>query len=115
MISGELSDGNLVIEADRDDKIWLLLDGAAIHCEDDAAIRVEQAGKVFLTLADGTENSITSGAEYDGDVVSSGVDGAIYSRDDLTINGNGTLSVTAGYRHGIVCNDDLVITGAASR
>jgi len=36
---------------------------------------------------------------------------AIFSRDDLTINGNGSLTVTAHYRHGIVSKDDLRITG----
>ena len=111
VLTGELSDGSIVIEADGDDKIWLMLDGVSIHCEDGAAIRVEQAEKVFLTLADGTENTLSSGSSYSEDAVSSGVDGTVYSRDDLTINGTGELRVTAEYQHGIVCNDDLVITG----
>ncbi len=113
VVSGQLSDGNLIIRADGDDKIRLMLDGVSIYCEDDAAIRVEQAGKVILTLAEGTENTLSSGKEYRADAVSAGVDGTIYARDDLTINGSGALSVTAQYRHGIVGNDDLVITGGS--
>ena len=113
VLTGELSDGSVIIEADGDDKIWLMLDGVSIHCEDGAAIRVEQADKVFLTLADGTENTLSSGSSYNEEAVSSGVDGTVYSRDDLTVNGAGSLTVTAEYRHGIVCNDDLVITGGA--
>ena len=112
-ISGALSNGRILVQADGDDKIWLLLDGVSLHCEDDAALRVEQAGKVFLTLAEGTENAISSGEAYSEAAVSANVDGAVYSRDDLTINGSGSLSVTAAYRHGVVCNDDLVITGGA--
>lgn len=111
VVSGELSNGKIIIEADGDDKIWLMLCGASIHCNDDAALRVEQAGKVFLTLKDGTENMLSSDSEYSSDAISAGVDGTIYSRDDLTINGTGSLSITAEYQHGIVCNDDLVITG----
>ncbi len=111
VLSGTLSDGTVIIEADSDDKIWLLLDSASIHCEDNAAIRVEQAGKVFMTLQDGTENTLSSGASYDEEAVSAGVDGTIYSRDDFTINGAGSLQVTAEYQHGIVCNDDFVVTG----
>ena len=111
ILSGELVDGSVIIEADRSDKIWVLLNGVSLHCNDNAAILVEQAEKVFLTLADGTENSVSSGAEYNPDAVSTGIDGAIYSRDDLTINGGGSLCVTAEYRHAIVCNDDLAITG----
>lgn len=111
VLSGELTDGSVIVNADGDDKIWLLVDGVALNCSDGAAIRVEQAEKVFLTLAEGTENTVSCGEVYSADIISSGVDGAIYSRDDLTINGSGSLSVTAGYSHGIVCNDDLVITG----
>ena len=111
VISGGLTNGSVIIDADSNDKIWLLLNGVSIHCDGGAAIWVEQAGKVFLTLADGTENVISTGADYTAEAVSGGIDGAIYSRDDLTINGSGSLRVTAAYRHGIVCNDDLVIAG----
>lgn len=111
IVSGELSDGSIIINADKKDKIWLILSGVSIHCNDNAAIIAEQADKVFLTLADSTQNSISSGSQYSETAVSSGVDGTIYSRDDLTVNGNGSLSVKAEYMHGIVCNDDLTVTG----
>lgn len=111
VLTGELTDGSVIIDAGKSDKIWISLEGVTLHCEDAAAIRVEQAGKVFLTLADGTENTISSGQEYNAEIAASGVDGTIYSRDDLTINGTGALVVNAAYNHGIVCNDDLVITG----
>ena len=111
ILTGELDGGSIIIDADKNDKIWLLLNGVSLYCEDNAAIVIEQAKKVFLTLASGTENYISSGAEYASEAVAAGIDGAIYSRDDLTINGSGSLSVTAGFRHAIVCNDDLVITG----
>ena len=111
VLSGELADGSVIVDAGSDDRIWLLLDGVSLNCEDSAAILVEQAGKVFLTLADGTENTVSSGGAYSDGAVSAKIDGAIYSRDDLTINGGGSLRVTAPYRHGIVCNDDLVIAG----
>ena len=111
VLSGELANGSVIIDADGDDKIWLLLDGVSLHCDDGAAILVEQAKKVFLTLADGKSNTVSSGASYSKDAVSAKIDGVIYSRDNLTINGSGSLSVTAEYQHGIVCNDNLVIVG----
>lgn len=40
-----------------------------------------------------------------------GVDGALFSREELTINGSGALSVSSPAGHGIVCKDDLVLTG----
>lgn len=111
ILSGELTDGSVIIDAEKSDKIWILLDGVSLHCNDNASLIIERADKVFLTLADGAKNSVSSGTEYTAEAISAGIDGVIYSRDDLTINGTGSLSVTAGYRHAIVCNDDLVITG----
>lgn len=111
VLSGELSNGSVIVKANGNDKIWLKFSGVSIHCEDNAAIHVEQADKVFLTLQDGTENTLSSGTSFGEEAVSAGVDGTIYSRDDLTINGTGSLQVTAEYQHGIVCNDDFVMTG----
>lgn len=111
VLTGGLTDGSIIINGTKSDKIWLYLDGVTIHCEDDAAIRIEQAAKVFLTLAEGTQNTLSSGAVYDSEIAASGVDGTIYSRDDLTINGSGSLTVDGAYSHGIVCNDDLAVTG----
>ncbi|MDE7248052.1 MAG: carbohydrate-binding domain-containing protein [Lachnospiraceae bacterium] len=111
VLNGELTDGSVVIDAEKSDNIWISLDGVTLHCDDDAAVRVEQADKVLLTLADGTKNTISSGGQYNEESVASGRDGVIYSRDDLTINGTGELVIDAAYQHGIVCNDDLVIAG----
>lgn len=111
VLTGELTNGSVIIDAGKADKIWVSLDGVTLHCEDGAAIRVEQAGKVFLTLADGTTNTVTSGERCGEGMIASGVDGTIYSRDDLTINGSGALVIDGAYKHGVVCNDDLVIAG----
>ena len=111
VLSGELTDGSVVVDAYDSSKVWLLFDGVGITCPDDAGLRIDQADKVFLTLAEGSENSITSGAEYPDEALEDGTDGAIFAHDDLTINGSGSLTVTAEYRHGIAANDELVITG----
>ena len=112
VVSGTLDDGQLIVNAGENDKVQIVLNGASIHCEDHAAIYVRQADKVFLTLAEGTENALSDGTDY---VLSadeeSNVDGVIFSKADLTINGGGSLTVAASYKHGIVSKDDLVITG----
>ena len=111
LVSGELTDGSIVVAAEDYSKVWIMLDGVDIYCEDDAGIIVEQADKVFLTLAEGSENTIETGSEYSEEAVEDDRDGAIFSHDDLTINGSGSLTVTTGYSHGIVSKDDLIITG----
>ena len=111
VVSGTLSDGSITVDAYDSSKVWILLNGVSINCSDDACIRVDQADKVFLTLADGSENTLTSGSVYSDTALEDGTDGAIFAHDDLTINGSGSLTVDAQYMHGITANDDLVITG----
>ena len=110
IVSGELADGQLVVDAD-DAKVQVVLAGAAIHNEDGPAIYVRQAGKCFITLADGTTNMLTDGSEYALEEDSDEPYATLFCRDDLTLNGSGTLVVTSSYRHAVCSKDDLVITG----
>ena len=113
VVSGTLDDGSIRVDAADNAKVWIMLSGVSLSCSDDAAIYVAGADKVFLTLADGSENTVESGAEYSAEALADKHDGAIFSHDDLTINGSGSLTVTAGYKHGIAANDDLVIAGGS--
>lgn len=110
-VTGTLTDGSLIVDAGKNAKVFLRLNGVTITCSDNAAIRVDQADKVFLTLAEGTENTVTSGENYSEAALADKTDGAIFAHDDLTINGSGALTVTAAYKHGIGANDSLRITG----
>lgn len=111
VVSGTLTDGSITVDAYQSSKVFIMLAGVDITCSDDAGIRVDQADKVFLTLKEGSVNSVTSGATYTEEALSDNTGGAIYSHDDLTINGSGTLNVTAEYKHGLDVNDALTITG----
>ena len=111
VVSGTLTDGYISVDAYDSSKVFIMLNGVEINCSDDACIRVDQADKVFLSLAEGSQNSLTSGSTYCDEALNDGTDGAIFAHDDLTINGSGSLTVNAQYRHGIAANDDLVITG----
>ena len=110
VISGSLSSGQIVIEADDSAKIHLVLNGVSVRCENSAALLIRGANKVFVTLAEGSENTLESGSEAPSGE-DENVDGVIFSRSDLTLNGSGSLTINAGYKHGIVSKDDLVITG----
>ncbi len=110
IISGSLSDGQIVIAASDSDKVQLVLNNAEINCNTSAAIYVKSADKVFVTLPAGTTNSLGGGTEYV-QTDDNTVDGVIFSKSDLTLNGTGTLKIDADYRHGIVTKDTLCITG----
>ncbi len=111
VLSGELTDGSIEVDTGSDGQVWLMLDGVTLHCEDSAALLVKQAEKVFLTLAEGSVNTVSCGETFREDAAADGIDGAIYARDDLTINGSGSLTVSGASAHALVCNDNLVITG----
>ncbi len=111
-ISGRLNDGQIVVDTQDPEKVVLLLDAAAITNTAGPGIYVANAEKVVITLAEGTQNYVTDGAAYVfADPQADEPNAAIFSRDDLTINGAGALTVQANYNNGIVSKDDLKITG----
>ena len=109
LISGELEDGQIIVDAGDSDKVQLDLDNASIHCSTGSAILVRNADNVKVTLAADSENELSDGTEYQTD--NDNPDAALCSKDDLVINGSGSLTVQGNYKHGIAGNDDLVITG----
>lgn len=111
IVSGSLADGEIVVAAGDEDKLQVVFDGVSVTNSDGPAFFVDNADKVFITLAEGTQNSLADGATYSLDGDDDNRDGAIFSRDDLTINGTGELTVTGNYQHAIVSKDDLVIAG----
>ena len=111
ILSGEFS-GQIYVKA-KGAEIKLVLDGVAVTNSDHAALLIDKADKVTITLNDGTENSFTDGSSYTAESDDDNTDGAIFSRADLTINGEGSLTVNGSCKHGIVSKDDLVITGGS--
>ena len=109
LLTGTLENGSILVDADKEDKIQLVLSGVTVHADTFAAIYVKQADKVFVTLAEGTVNSLTNGGSFQ-QIDDSTVDAVIFSRDDLTLNGSGTLQIVSPAGHGIVGKDDVVIT-----
>ena len=109
IISGTLDDGIIIVNAPDTAKLQLVLKEASIHSETSAALYILEADKVFVTLADGTENTLSGGDVFT-PIDDNNIDGALFSRQDLTLNGTGSLTVDAPAGHGIVCKDDLVLT-----
>ena len=109
ILRGELTDEQIIVDAGDTDQVQLVLDGVSITCSDSSPILVRNADKVKVTLAADSENTLTDGASYAED--DDNPDAALFSKDDLILNGSGTLTATGNYKHGIAGNDDLVITG----
>ena len=112
ILSGTLTEGQVVVDAGDGDKVQIVLSGADITSASSAAIYCREADKVFLTLAAGTENSLTNGGSFQ-PVEDSNIDAVVFSKTDLTLNGSGSLTVTSPGGHGIVSKDELTITGGS--
>jgi hypothetical protein len=109
ILKGEFK-GQVTINA-NDEAVHLVLNSAAITNESSSAIFVEQAKKVITSLAKGTKNTLTDGADYTfANAEETEPDAVFFSKDDLTINGSGTLTVIGNYNNGIRSKDDLVVT-----
>lgn len=110
IISGELEDGMIIVDAPDTAKIQLVLDGADIASAASAPLYILEADKVFVTLAEGSENTLSNGGTYTA-IDDNNIDAVIFSKQDLTLNGSGALKVNSPGGNGITSKDDLVITG----
>ncbi len=109
VITGALTNGSIVVNAEKTDKLQLVLDGVNVSSAGSAALYVISADKVFVTLADESENAFSSVGAYA--ETDEGVDAAVYSKEDITFNGAGALTVVSEEGHGIVSKDDIKFTG----
>lgn len=110
LITGTLTNGRIVVDAKDTDKIQIVLNDVNINCDTSAPLYVKQADKVFVTLAENSDNKLSNKSEFVA-VDDNNIDSIVFSKDDIAFNGSGKLTVNANYGHGIVSKDDLVFTG----
>lgn len=108
IISGTLNNGTICVDADESAKVQMVLKDASISSSTSAPIYIKEAKKVFITLEG--DNSLSNAGAFEA-IDESTIDGAVFSKQDLTFNGDGTLTVSSPAGHGIVCKDDLVFAG----
>ncbi len=109
IVTGKTDDGMIIIEVDSESEdVRLILRDVVINSASSAAIYVLSADEVYITLEG--NNILSNGGKYEA-IDENDIDAVIFSKDDLTINGSGSLTIDAIVSHAIVCKDDLVITG----
>ena len=108
ILSGTL-EGMIIVNAEKTDKLQLVLDGVTIESGTSAAIYILQADKVFLTLAPDSVNTLKNGGTFTA-IDDNNIDAVIFSKEDLTLNGQGSLTIESPAGHGVVSKDDLVVT-----
>lgn len=109
VLSGTLSEGQIIVDTGDSDKVQLVLKNVDITCKSSAAIYVKNANKVFITTAKDSENTLKTTGEFV-NIDDNNIDGVIFAKADITLNGAGTLNIDCSLAHGIVCKDDLKLT-----
>ena len=108
VISGSASNVTITVEAGDSDKVQIVLDGVSITNSSSPCIYVKNADKVFVTTTSSENNlSVTGSFTADG---TTNTDAVIFSKDDLVLNGLGTLNINST-DNGVSCKDDLKVTG----
>ncbi len=112
VISGTLDDGQIIVAVSDTAKPQLVLKNANISCSSSAPLYVRSANKVFVTLANGTQNSLSSGESFVA-IDDNNINATLYAKDDLTLNGEGSLTLSSPAGHAISAKDDLAITSGS--
>lgn len=108
LFSGILDDGQIYVNTKE--KVHIVLDGTDISCSDSSPIYIEDSDNAVITV--NGENTLSDAVEYSYENADDNEpDAVIYSKDDLAINGTGTLNITANYNEGVTSKNDLRISG----
>ena len=108
VLSGTLTDGRIVVNSEDEGKVRLVLKNASITSSSGPAVVITAADEAVVVLADGTTNTLTDGTGYDTGATDA-PNAALFSMADLTIAGDGALTVTGNTNDGITSKDGLVI------
>ena len=111
-VGGTCDDGSLLVYSDRP---WgLVMNGLTLTNEDGPAINNQSGKALYVTVADGTENTLADGYEYaDAPVNALGAvidqKGTFFSEGQIYFRGKGTLTVNGKYKNGIASDDYIVV------
>lgn len=112
LIEGSLENGMIVVDADKSASPHLIFRGVSVTNSSSAALYLKSAKHVILTLTEGTDNRLASTGSYTA-IDDANIDGAVFSKGNLILNGTGSLRVESASGHGIVVKDDLTVTGGS--
>lgn len=108
VLSGTLRNGSVKIAAGKNDVVRIVLNNVTIHATSYAAIYCTQAEKLIVSLPNGTTNELGDGTGYSANDTEAPT-ATLFAQDDMTINGTGTLQVSANENDAIASKDTLKI------
>ncbi|HRZ98767.1 MAG TPA: carbohydrate-binding domain-containing protein [Paludibacter sp.] len=105
--TGKLTDGQIIVNTIEDGRVRLILNNADVTNSTTSPLFVQNAERTILVLPKGTTNKFTDGANYT--ITADSLNAPIFSKDYLSIFGEGTLTVKGNYKGGITSKDELEI------
>lgn len=109
-LCGVMEDGQVLVKVNKKEEVQLILNNITISCSFGSAIYVEKAGTTTITVKNETINNLVETADYQySDKSIEEQDAALFSSDNMVINGKGKLIVIGNYCHGIKAKDSLQI------
>ena len=112
LLSGTLTDGQVVVDSDADGKVVLVLDGVDLTSASSSPLVITAADEAVVVLADGSDNTLSDAAASAADDEEEDAPNAtLFSMADLTIGGEGSLTVHGLSNDAITSKDGLVILG----
>ncbi len=110
VLRGIREDTQVYVDAKEQD-VTLVLDGVTLSNNEDAPIFIKNANNMEIILSDGTTNTLSDMASTEEltDEIEREGNATLFSKEDLTISGDGTLIINAYYKNGITSKDNLTI------
>lgn len=106
-ISGTLSNGQIIVDAGDSALVRLILNSVNITNSSNPALFIKNSDKTIIYLTEETTNTLTDGSNYSS--TDDELNAALFSKSDLTIFGEGTLTVQGNYADGITSKDGLLL------
>ena len=109
-LKGDLSNGQIKVAVPKTEQVELIFNNFTASCNTSAPLYIESADMATIVLAAGAVNTLTDATLYQfANPAEDKPNACIYSSDDMTIKGTGTLNVNGNYNNGIGCKNDLRI------
>lgn len=109
-ITGSLTNGQIIVNTSSEETVRLILNEVNIACSSSAPINIQKAEKVILVLPENKSNTLTDGSTYVyDDATEMEPNAAVFSKSDLTVYGNGNLTIKANFNDGIASKDGVII------
>lgn len=106
VISGTCSDGQIIVNTEE--FVQLVLNGVNLTSKTSAPVYVQNADKVVITLAAGSNNTLSDTTSFTyTDATEEEPNAVIFSKDDLSFNGTGSLTVNSNFNNAIQSKDKL--------